>query len=728
MRYLLTSALPYANGYLHLGHVAGAYLPGDMYARFLRLSGEEVLYVCGSDEHGVAITIAAEKEKVTPKQIIDKYHYDNMTSFHQLGMSFNTYQRTSIDRHHKLAREFFADFLKKGYLSAKEEEQFYDQKADMFLPDRYVEGTCPNCGAEHARGDQCDNCGAYYSQTELKDPISLVSGKKPILKKTKHWYFKFGDLQQFLENYIGLHSDEWKDNVVQQTKSWLKTGLSDRAITRDLKWGVKIDDIPGLEDEDVSSKRLYVWFDAVLGYISATQELFMDKPDEWRKWWQDDETNYVAFIGKDNIVFHTLIFPAMLHARKDKDNPYILPENVPAHEFLNLEGQKFSKSRNWSIDLRDFLAEHPDGEHIDSLRYTLAMNFPETKDSDFTWKDYQARVNNELAAIFGNFVNRSLTFLHKNFDGKVPELLGKYQYFNNEWRSYIDDLLDGKKDQNYQTLDENDEALILTLYKEIKEADKNYRKYRFRDAVVNTMNAARAANKYFNDQEPWKAIKDDKEKAAKTLYTCVQVVRTLSIVLSPILPYTCKYVQELLGVEIQTGFSDDKAVKGADHWSESYYPILNSGKEIQKPTILFTRVEDSFVEKQIEKLGEKGKPIVSDKKENKKENDGLISIDDFFKVKLRTALILEAERIPKSDKLIKLQVDLGSDKRQIIAGIGKNYEADDLPGKTVVVVANLKAAKLMGEKSEGMLLAANTDDGKVQLVEFEDIDPGQEVR
>ena len=410
MRYLLTSALPYANGFIHLGHCSGAYLPADLYARFLRLSGEDVLYVCGSDEHGVAITIAAEKEKVTPKKIIDKYHYDNLTSFKQFGMSFDTYQRTSNESHHEIAREFFSDFLNKGYLNEKEEEQYFDEEANMFLPDRYVEGVCPNCGFEHARGDQCDNCGAYYSQTELKNPKSLVSENTPILRRTKHWYFKFGEFQSFLENYIGLHSDEWKDNVVQQTKSWLKEGLNDRAITRDLDWGVKLTGLEGLEDKEVENKRLYVWFDAVLGYISATKEHFKDKPEEWKKWWQSEDSKYVAFIGKDNIVFHTLIFPAMLHARIDQHNPYILPDNVPAHEFLNLEGDKFSKSRNWSIDLRDFLTEHPDGEHIDSLRYTLTMNFPETKDADFTWKDYQARVNNELAAILGNFINRSLTF------------------------------------------------------------------------------------------------------------------------------------------------------------------------------------------------------------------------------------------------------------------------------------------------------------------------------
>ncbi len=621
-RTLITSALPYANGYLHLGHIAGAYLPADIYARFCRLSGKEVFYVCGSDEHGVAINIAAQKEGVSPKEIIDKYHIDNKTTFYQFGMSFNQYSRTSIPEHHKLAREFFEDFLNKGYLAEKTEEQFYDEKAQMFLPDRYVEGECPNCGASNARGDQCDSCGAYYSQTELKNPKSTVTGEVPIAKETTHWYFKFGEFQSFLENYIESNSsdsnegktskklksinDAWKDNVLQQTRSWLKAGLSDRAITRDLDWGVKIDGLKGMDGQKAKGKALYVWFDAVLGYISATKQYYEDNPNEkneqtgWRKWWQSEDTDYFAFIGKDNIVFHTLIFPAMLRARKDADNPYILPKNVPAHEFLNLEGQKFSKSRGWSIDLRDFLTENSDGTSVDKLRYALASNFPETKDADFTWKDYQARANNELASIFGNFINRSLTFLHKNFAGEVPILGGKYEYMAPEWRSF----LDGHKSN---ILNENDELLITELSNNIKNASEQFNKFRFRDGLVSLMNVARAANKYFNDEEPWKIIKTDKDKAAKTLWVCCQLAGTLSTIFSPIIPNTCSILQRWLGKrDALVGSVGEDIQIGADLWMQSVYPHLPDGQKIEKPSILFARVEDSFVEKEVAKLGNKG--------------------------------------------------------------------------------------------------------------------------
>jgi methionyl-tRNA synthetase len=434
---LITAALPYANGYLHLGHCAGAYLPADIFARYLRLKGEEVLFICGSDEHGVAITIAAEKEKVNPQAIIDKYHYANMDAFDKFGMTFDNYSRTSLPEHHETAREFFKYFLDNDYLIEKEEEQFYDEKLNMFLPDRYVEGICPNCGKDKARGDQCDSCGAYYDQLELKNPISLVSGNTPVVKKTTHWYMRFDKLQSFLEEYIESHSNDWKENVLQQTRSWLKQGLNERAITRDLDWGVKIDNMEGIPDEKSKGKALYVWFEAVLGYISSTKEYLkkMNLPaDEWKKWWQSNDTRYLAFIGKDNIVFHTLIFPAMLHAR---NNGYILPDNVPANEFLNLEGQKISKSRNWSIDLKDFITDFPEQVYIDTLRYTLAINFPETKDSDFTWKDFQARNNNELSAIFGNFVNRTMQFLNKNYSDKLPEMSEKYKNLSVIWNEII---------------------------------------------------------------------------------------------------------------------------------------------------------------------------------------------------------------------------------------------------------------------------------------------------
>lgn len=707
---LVTSALPYANGFIHLGHLAGAYLPADIYVRFKRLMGEDVLYVCGSDEHGVAITIAAEKEKVTPKDIIDKYHNSNKEAFDKFAMSFDVYSRTSHSAHHLTAKEFFADFLKKGHLVKRETEQFFDKKANMFLPDRYVEGICPNCGNESARGDQCDSCGAYYSQTELKNPKSLVSNESPILKSTVHWYFKFQDFQGFLEKYIGDNQRLWKDNVIQQTKSWLKSGLSERAITRDLEWGVDLTGIEGVSEEEAVGKRLYVWFDAVLGYISATKEYFGDK--RWREWWQGQDTDYIAFIGKDNIVFHTLIFPAMLEARKDKDNPFILPKNVPAHEFLNLEGQKFSKSRGWSIDLRDFINDNPEPVSIDFMRYALAMNFPETRDSDFTWKDYQARANNELAAILGNFINRTLQFLNKNFEGKVPELRGDYAKFSTQINNSIES-------NNFEELEENDKLLISTINSELELATKNWNNFRFRDGLVNIMNVARASNKYFNDEEPWKSVKSDNDKAAKTLFVCCQMIKTLSTLFSPIIPNTARKVQELINVEVNVG---DKSEIGRNYWNESIKFDLPSGHQTNMPSILFPRVEDEFVDKQFSKLGDKNKM------ENTEKIEGVLDFNDFMKVKLRTAKIIEAENIKKSDKLLKLQVDLGSEKRQIIAGIAKFYKPEELIGKIIVVVANLKPAKLMGQVSEGMLLAANYENG-LKLVTFDgEVELGAEVR
>jgi methionyl-tRNA synthetase len=707
---LVTSALPYANGYIHLGHLAGAYLPADIYVRFQRLCGEEVLYVCGSDEHGVAITIAAEKEGVSPKDIIDKYHNSNKESFEKFGLSFDIYSRTSNKDHHETAKEFFADFLKKGFLVKRESEQFFDKKANMFLPDRYVEGICPNCGNDGARGDQCDSCGAYYSQTELKNPISLVTKETPILKSTVHWYFKFQEFQEFLENYINENEKLWKDNVIQQTRSWLKSGLAERAITRDLTWGVDLNGIEGVDEKEAEGKRLYVWFDAVLGYISATKEYYKD--DRWRDWWQNEDTDYLAFIGKDNIVFHTLIFPAMLFGRRDENNKFILPKNVPAHEFLNLEGQKFSKSKNWSIDLKDFINDHPEDYNIDIMRYALAMNFPETRDSDFTWKDFQARGNNELAAILGNFINRTLQFLHKNFEGKVPELKGSYLNYN----LTIEEYLNGKN----QTLDENDRVLFETFRSELENVNKNWNSFRFRDGIVNIMNIARAANKYFNDEEPWKSIKVDFDKSSKTLYVCTQLIRSLSILFAPVIPQISGKIQKILNVNENIGNPNSEK---SDYWNRSIKLELAFGHQTNLPEILFPRIEDEFVEKEFSKLGQK-----KDMNKNEEKLEGIIEFSDFMNVKLKTAKIVEAENIKKSDKLIKLQVDLGYEKRQIVAGIAKYYTAEELIGKVIIIVANLKPAKLMGELSEGMILAANYKDG-LKLATFDgDVELGAEVR
>ncbi len=714
-RTLVTSALPYANGYIHLGHAAGAYLPADIFARFMRLSGEELLYVCGSDEHGVAITISAEKEKVSPREIVDKYHQANKEAFEKFGMTFDIYSRTTEPLHHETAREFFADFLEKGYLTEKEEEQFFDKEAEIFLPDRYVEGICPNCGYDKARGDQCDSCGAYYNQTELKSPRSIISGKTPEVRKTTHWYFGFDKFQSFLDNYVRTHEREWKENVVAQTKSWLKVGMAERAITRDLDWGVKVEGIPGIPNEKAVGKRLYVWFDAVLGYISATKIWSELTNSDWTKWWKDADTDYIAFIGKDNIVFHTLIFPTYLHAYGD----FILPHNVPANEFLNLEGQKFSKSRNWSIDLKDFLNDFESPVYIDVLRYTLAMNFPETRDSDFTWKDFQNRNNSELAAIFGNFVNRTLQFLYKNFDGKIPKLNQEYADLIRHWKQLAINADNADFSKFEEKFSQNDANVIKSLFDGIAKSNKNFRKYRFRDGITDIMNVARAANKYFNDEEPWKTIKNAPEKAAKTLFICCQLVRSLAVLFSPITPNTSKKIHSMLGTPDYTGESNNATAIHGNLWVESSLPLLESGKQINHPEILFNIIENAMVEQQIGKLGTKTQ-------QNKDED--LIDIEYLARVKLVTAKVLEAEKLPKSKKLIKMQIDTGFDKRQILAGVAEHYEPADLIGKTIVVVANLKPASLMGEKSEGMMLAASKDGKLVFVTPEKAIDEGAEVR
>lgn len=715
-RTLITSALPYANGYIHLGHAAGAYLPADIYARYLRISGNEVLYVCGSDEHGVAITISAEKEKVSPQEIVDKYHNANKDAFEKFGMSFDIYSRTSLPVHHEVAREFFADFLKKGYLVEKEEEQFYDATADMFLPDRYVEGVCPNCSYDRARGDQCDSCGAYYNQLDLKNPVSIITGKTPEVRKTSHWYFEFNKFQEFLENYIDSKKNDWKDNVVAQTKSWLKAGLAERAVTRDMKWGVTLDGIEGLSADKTAGKVLYVWFDAVFGYISASKIWAEQNNQDWKKWWQDRDTRYLAFIGKDNIVFHTLIFPAYLHGRGD----YILPDNVPANEFLNLEGEKFSKSRNWSIDLKDFFVDFPEPQYNDSLRYTLAMNMPETKDADFTWKDFQVRNNNELAAIFGNFVNRSLQFIHKNFEGKVPTLSSKYSDLLIDWGKLTtgaDEEFAEKFKDKYSV---NDYDVISALMHGIQKSAEMFDRFRFRDAITEIMNVARAANKYFNDEEPWKKVKTDSDYAAKTLFVCAQLVRSLSVLFAPIIPHTCKKIALITGYDTYCG-EPGTTIKGNDFLNAAL-PMLPQGQYINMPEILFTRIEDETIAGQTAKLGD-----LQSKQAAEPEED-LIEISDFQKVKLRTAKIISAEKIKKSKKLLKLQVEIGESRRQILAGIAEFYEPEYLVGKTIVVVANLKPAKLMGEESQGMMLAASLD-GKLCFVTPEiDMPSGAEVK
>ncbi len=697
-RYLITSALPYASGVTHLGNVVGSTLPADIYARYCRLRGRDTLSICGSDEHGVAITIAAEKEGVPAQTVIDRYHHANAAALEGLDILFDLYDRTSNPIHAATAQEFFRIWLDKGLLERKEDDQFFDEETSMFLPDRYVEGVCPNCGYDKARGDQCDSCGAYYDQLDLKSPRSLISGKTPVVRKTTHWYFRLDAYQEWCEQYIESHAGDWKDNVLQQSRSWLKQGLSPRSATRDMSWGIPV------PADGAEGKVLYVWFEAVLGYISMTKQWAANQadPEAWRQWWCNADTEYTAFLGKDNIVFHTIIFPILLATRADEG--YILPKNVPANEFLNLEGEKFSKSRNWAIDVQQYLTAFPEKQHVDVVRYVLTMNMPETKDSDFTWRDFQARTNNELAAILGNYVNRVMTFVHKNFGGVVPVVPSTF------------------------IVGDHERLLSESIYQGIENVAKNLDDFRFRDAATEAMNVARAANKYFNDKAPWKSIKDDPDDCAATLNVCLQTIRSLSILFAPFLPEASATMQSMLGVPVNTGAPKQNVV-GTDTWQLSEVHLLTSGTALEQPVILFTKVENDIVEREISKLGSMSAPSQEASNEKGAE-EALISIDHFGTVKLRTAVVLEAERVAKSEKLLKLQVDLGGERRQILAGIAKHYSPEELVGTVIVVVANLKPAKLMGMESQGMVLAASNAEGKLTLVSPRDagIGSGAEVR
>lgn len=723
-QYLITAALPYANGYLHLGHIAGAYLPADLYARYLRLAGERVLFVCGSDEHGVAITIRAEQEGKTPQEIVDHYHAANAAAFAELGMTFDVYGRTSSPDHHRVAQEWFLDFYRRGLLDERQELQFYDEEAKMFLPDRYVEGTCPNCGYDRARGDQCEQCGAYYDQLALKNPRSLVSGKPPAVRPTTHWYFRLSRFQEALERYIAEHERQWKDNVVQQARAWLKQGLGDRAITRDLRWGVPVP-LP-----DADGKVLYVWFEALLGYISATQLWARQRgtPDAWHQWWlqsDDRDTYYAAFIGKDNIVFHTLMFPAMLMAR----GGYILPANVPANEFLNLEGQKFSKSRNWSIDLRDALADFPHPHHRDALRYALAMNLPETRDADFTWSDFQARTNNELAAIVGNYANRVLAFIARNFDGRVPMLDAADADIPERWRRVVADAVAAAPEERARVLSAaadrfsaEEHAMIAALVTGADAVAANYRAFRFRDAVSETIAIARAANKFFNDAAPWKSLTEDPARCARTLYTCLQVLRAIGVAIAPVAPNLGERIQRLCGAEHPATGAASDGEAGDNVWATIPLPTIEQGTPVGPAERLVEQITDEQIAAERAKLGTVAAPTPAPTDESR------ITIEEFGRIELRTARILSAERVPKSQKLVKLIVDLGTEQRQIVAGIGKHYAPENLVGLDVVVVANLQPARLMGVESQGMLLAANSGEQLVLVSPRGQVPPGSVVR
>jgi methionyl-tRNA synthetase len=664
-RYTVTTALPYANGPVHIGHLAGVYVPADIYVRYLRLRHKDVIFIGGSDEHGVPITLKARNEGVTPQQVVDRYHNIIKESFKKFGISYDIYSRTSSQIHHETAAEFFKTLYNKGEFIEKISKQYFDEAENQFLADRYIIGTCPKCEYEAAYGDQCENCGSSLSPEELIDPRSVISGNKPILKETKHWYLPLDKYENWLKQWILEEHKEWKPNVYGQCKSWLDAGLFPRAVTRDLDWGVKV---PLHEAEN---KVLYVWFDAPIGYISATKEL---RPD-WEKYWKDAETKLVHFIGKDNIVFHCIIFPSMLK----QEGSYILPENVPANEFLNLEGDKISTSRNWAVWLHEYLEEFPNKQDV--LRYVLCANAPETKDSDFTWKDFQARNNNELVAILGNFINRALVLTHKYYDGKIP---------------VPSEITDKEKEIREE---------ILKIKSDL---EKNIENYKFREALKDFMQISRIGNKYLADTEPWKLIKTDSERVKTIMYYSLQLC-AISVVLGEIfLPFSMEKLRNMLNME-KTDWED--VLK---------FDLLKPEHKINQAELLFEIIDDAKIEEQLNKLAktkemnESSAKTVSPQKEE-------ITYDDFVKQDIRVATILEAEKVPKADKLLKLLVDTGIDKRTIVSGIAEYYKPEEIIGKQVCVLVNLAPRKLRGIESAGMILMATDKDGSLKFVSPENL-------
>ena len=663
-RILVTSALPYANGPLHLGHLAGAYLPADLFVRFKRLQGKDIIHICGSDEHGVPITIAAEKEGVTPQDIVDRFHAMNKEAFEQLGISFDYYGRTSSETHHQTARDFFKKLYDQGAFRKKEEEQLYDEEADMFLPDRYVMGTCPNCGYDEAYGDQCENCGKSLSPTDLKNPKSAITGNTPITRKTEHLYLPLGDYQEELAQWLDTRQN-WKPNVMGQVKSWLNDGLQDRAMTRDLDWGVKVP-VEGFED-----KVMYVWFDAPIGYISATKEWAAEQGDtnRWKEYWLDKETELIHFIGKDNIVFHCIIFPTLLML----DGSYVLPENVPANEFLNLEGKKFSTSRGWAVWLNEFLEDF----EPDLLRYVLGTSLPETKDADFSWNDFQNKVNSELADILGNFVHRTASFTENFAGGTVPELNNPTQ---------------------------KDKETLAQIAAQKQKIAESYNAYRMREAIAETMHLARIGNKYFTEMEPWRTRKEDMETCKNTLHVCLQLCAVLSVLFDPILPQKMKQLRGQLNIADDIG------------WDDVSDQMMPSGTPIDKGDILFDKIEDEMVEQQLEKLEEQS-AMNEQQDDNYKPLKDTIEFGDIMNLDLRAGKIIAAEKVEKSNKLLKINVDLGFEKRIIVSGIANDFDADEITGQKVCVVANLAPKPLMGIESNGMILMAEESDGTLKFIE-----------
>ena len=676
-RYTVTTALPYANGPVHIGHLAGVYIPADTYVRYLRMKGEEVLFVGGSDEHGVPITIKAEKEGCTPQDIVDRYHNIIKDSFEKLGISYDIYSRTSSKTHHETAAAFFKKLYEDGKFIERETEQFFDPERNKFLSDRYIIGTCPKCGNDHAYGDQCEKCGSSMSPEELINPHSALSGAKLVKKATKHWYLPLDQYEQWLRDWIIEGHKEWKPNVYGQVKSWLDNGLQPRAVTRDLDWGVPVP----LEEAD--GKVLYVWFDAPIGYISNTIEHCREKGTDWEKWWKDEDTKLVHFIGKDNIVFHCIIFPCMLKAYGD----YIVPENVPANEFLNLENDKISTSRNWAVWLHEYLEEFPGKQDV--LRYALTANAPETKDNNFTWKDYQDRNNNELLAIFGNFVNRTLVLTHKYFEGKVPALTN---------------------------LNEKDNAAIEEMNQYPDKIAHLLDTYKFREALSELMNLARLGNRYLTENEPWKQFKTDPERVKTVLAVSLQIVAKLAILSEPFLPFSAKKLQAMIGLEV-SGWNQAKETV-----------LLNENDLIGEVELLFTKVEDETVAAQIKKL-----------EDTKKQNElnawapnpvkPNTNIDEFGKMDIRVGTVLECVKVPKADKLLQFLIDDGMNKRTIVSGIAKYYpNPEELVGKQVCFIANFEPRKLKGIVSEGMILSAEDKDGRLVVVTpSQPVAPGSNV-
>ena len=665
-RHTITSALPYANGPLHIGHLAGVYIPADTYARYLRSIGEEVLFIGGSDEHGVPITIKAKNENTTPQAIVDKYHELIKNSFESLGISFDIYSRTSNPIHHQTASEFFTKLYESGKLIEKNTMQYYDEEASQFLADRYITGGCPFCNNEKAYGDQCESCGTSLNATDLINPRSMLSGNPPVLKETKHWYLPLNEYEPWLKEWILKgHKDDWKTNVYGQCKSWIEQGLQPRAVTRDLNWGVKV---PLKEAE---GKVLYVWFDAPIGYISATKEWALEHNENWEKWWKEEDSELVHFIGKDNIVFHCIIFPIMLKA----EGSFILPKNVPANEFLNLENEKISTSRNWAVWLHEYLADFKDKQDV--LRYTLTSIAPETKDADFTWADFQSKNNNELLAIFGNFVNRTVVLTHKFFEGKIPEP-GTYS---------ADEL-----------------EMIEKIAQFPNSIGESIEKFRFREAQAELMNLARLGNKYLTDTEPWKKIKDNPEAVSTILFLSLQICANLAVLCEPFLPYTSQKLRKILNIS-QSFWKQGGTVN-----------LLKSGDIINQPEYLFEKIEDDEIKKQIHKL-EAAKSANSMNQSEVEPSKGDVSYEDFQKMDLRICTVLAAEKISKTKKLLKLKVDTGVDTREVISGIAEYYEPENLIGKQVLMLINLAAKEIKGIISHGMILMTENANGELVLVQ-----------